>query len=416
MRKETKLWPVKLLRANCSRITFPVYQREPNVWGRDAKQRLIDSIARQFDIASLYFYVNDDGSWDCVDGRQRIGAIMSFLQQNPGDDHDGFEYRVLNEVFLELSNSRLDGMRWRDIEELSKKEEDENAPEAKHFVESVLDYELTVTMLHDSAAPAEFNLQFARLNLGTIINSGEKLNAMVGDLRDMCFDDLAGHKFLQSAAIPTRRFASEQLAAQIVAQVFAIEEGKTKGTLEFVRTRHNDLQKLFKDHTRLGADRLAQIERARRTMDLLAGQLGSFPQLRSRAIVLSAVSAGVRVGHRNGGTSACTRDVRRRVRGVSGMANTEGFRHRLGVPLSGGVSAAPDAGVGGEARCAATGGTAEGGLRLLGENQQAPWRRGIRGGASRFGPGGAEAQLTPGRLVVRPCWRCTEGPRRTLTR
>ena len=36
-------------------INFPEYQREPNVWSRKAKQMLIDSIARKFDISSLYF-------------------------------------------------------------------------------------------------------------------------------------------------------------------------------------------------------------------------------------------------------------------------------------------------------------------------------------------------------------------------
>ena len=149
-------------------------------------------------------------------------------------------------------------------------------------------YQLTVILLRDSAAPEEFNLQFTRLNLGTIINSGEKLNAMVGDLRDLCFEDLANHEFLRSVAIPTRRFATEQLAAQIVAQVFAIEASREEVTEKYARTRHNDLQRLFKENTRLDDDRTATIERARRTMDLLARQLDVLPEMRSRAMVLSA--------------------------------------------------------------------------------------------------------------------------------
>jgi len=36
-------------------IEFPEYQREPNIWSREQKQRLMDSIIRQFDIASIYF-------------------------------------------------------------------------------------------------------------------------------------------------------------------------------------------------------------------------------------------------------------------------------------------------------------------------------------------------------------------------
>ena len=118
MRKVAEPWKVSMLRQKIHQINFPEYQREPNVWGRDAKQRLVDSIGRQFDIASLYFYVNDESSWDCVDGRQRIGAIMSFLKENPKGDHNGFEFRVLNEIFSEHDNpySRLDGMNWSEIE------------------------------------------------------------------------------------------------------------------------------------------------------------------------------------------------------------------------------------------------------------------------------------------------------------
>ena len=290
MRKETEPWTIRDLRDKYKQINFPEYQREPNVWGRDAKQRLVDSIVRRFDIASFYFYVDEDGSLDCVDGRQRIGAIMSFLDENPGDEHNSFDFRVLNEIYSEESNPNevLNRKNWREIEKLAGDDDSEIKGKAEEFVGGVLGYTLTVVKLHESAAPQEFNLQFARLNLGTIINSGEKLNAMMGRLRNICFDELGDHEFLRSAAIPTRRFAREQLAAQILAQVFAIEEGRRTGVRGFARTRHNDLQRLFKDNTRLTEDQNIIVERVRRTMDLLAQQIRAFPALRSRAIVLSA--------------------------------------------------------------------------------------------------------------------------------
>ena len=294
MRKSTESWNIASLRKKINLINFPDYQREPNVWGRDAKQRLVDSITRQFDIASFYFYENNDGSWDCVDGRQRIGAIMSFLGRNPEDEHNEFEYRVLNEIFPEPDNPNrnFDGKAWSEIEGLAR----EGDLQAGQFVDHILDYELTVVMLRESKTPDEFNLQFTRLNLGTIINSGEKLNAMVGELRDLCFEDLARHKFLQSAPIPTRRFATEQLAAQVVAQVFAKEVGNVSGTDKYARTRHNDLQRLFKENTRLDDERRAIVEQARRTMDLLATQLDVFPEMRSRAMVLSAFLLAYELG------------------------------------------------------------------------------------------------------------------------
>ena len=77
MNKDTTSWTIEsLCRQQFARIDFPEYQREPNVWGRDAKQKLVDSILRRFDVGSLYFYVGDDGVHSCIDGRQRINAIV----------------------------------------------------------------------------------------------------------------------------------------------------------------------------------------------------------------------------------------------------------------------------------------------------------------------------------------------------
>ena len=59
----------------------------------------IDSMVRQFDISALYFYRNDDDALDCVDGRQRIGAIMSFVGENEDDSHNEYPFRILNEVY-----------------------------------------------------------------------------------------------------------------------------------------------------------------------------------------------------------------------------------------------------------------------------------------------------------------------------
>jgi len=78
-------------------IKFPEYQREPTIWHLNAKQRLIDSIVRKFDIASIYLYKYDDQTFDCIDGRQRILAINSFFGKE-GED-SGFPYKPMNEIY-----------------------------------------------------------------------------------------------------------------------------------------------------------------------------------------------------------------------------------------------------------------------------------------------------------------------------
>jgi len=289
MRKNTSLWTISELMGRVNQIDFPEYQREPTIWTRAAKQRLVDSIVRQFDISALYLYQHHDELWDCVDGRQRISAIRSFLGGNPHDVEDnGFVYKVMNEIFDEDEHPfrNLEDQSYVNISQLAK----EGNEVASLFVESIAEYPVTVVILSDSAVPEEFNLQFTRLNLGQLIISGEKLNAMVGELRNLCFDDLGQHDFLSSIDIPTRRYAREQLAAQIVAQVIANEESRRDDTdVTFARVRHLDLQRLFKVHSALGPEEREWVARLRHVMDLLATQVEVLPSLRSRSIVLSLV-------------------------------------------------------------------------------------------------------------------------------
>ena len=290
MQKQTSFWQISDLRQRIHQINFPEYQREPSIWHRSAKQRLIDSIVREFDIASVYFYANGDDTWDCVDGRQRIAAIMSFLNENDSDTEDaGFPYKVMNEIYDDEEIhpfAPLSGRSYSDIRSASLGGD----ATAVEFVRVLMNYRMTVVELADSARAEEFNLQFTRLNLGAIINSGEKLHAMVGKLRDICFDEMANNPFLASIDIPTRRFARGQLAAQIVAQVIAIERARAVDSVpEFTRVRHMDLQKLFKDNTQVSPETRAWVAEAEQVLNLLAEQAESLPALRSRAIVLSLV-------------------------------------------------------------------------------------------------------------------------------
>ena len=282
MDKKVESWSVQDLRENFPQIDFPEYQREPNLWSLVEKQRLIDSMTRRFDIASLYLYRHEDGAIDCVDGRQRIGAVMSFVGDNEADADTNFRYRHLNEVYEdEPVYGPLEGLTFGEIEKFS---QDSQNLLAKQFMTMFLDYPLTVVMLSESQQSEEFNLQFTRLNLGTIINSGEKLHAMVGDLRNECFDGMGKHSFLKGTNIPTKRFAREQVAAQILAQIFSLHASGG-----FVRTRHFDLQGLFKRNSRLTSEQRELVERVTQLLDLLAEPFGEINILRNRAITVSTV-------------------------------------------------------------------------------------------------------------------------------
>lgn len=284
MKKSNENWKISELLKKRHQIKFPEYQREPTIWNRSAKQRLIDSIVRKFDIASLYLYKNeDDNTYDCIDGRQRISAIRSFCVDNEGED-DGFRYKAMNEIYDDNDDNEYKALKNKSFADIKDLTDDTLA---KKFVKDFNDYELTVVVLSDSSRGEEFNLQFTRLNLGVVLNSGEKLNAMIGGMRDVCFNQLANNSFLKSIKIPTRRYAQAQLAAQIVAQIFSLEKAQDGKSEEFTRVRYVDLQRFFKDYMDLDQDQKEWIEKLERIMSLL--EENKMPTLRSRSMVLSLV-------------------------------------------------------------------------------------------------------------------------------
>jgi hypothetical protein len=207
---------------------------------------------------------------------------MAFLGDNPDDEDEGFDYQVMNEIYEDedMPFDELDGKNYEEIEELA----EGGDTLAREFKDKLRNYEFSVVKLSGSRRPQEFNLQFTRLNLGMIINSGEKLHAMVGDLRDICFGRLGQHPFLEEVGIPTRRYAKEQLSAQILAQVFSIEESQ-----EYTRTRHVDLQRLFKKHWSLSEEHLQHVARVEDILDLLDDALVDQSILGNRALTVSAV-------------------------------------------------------------------------------------------------------------------------------
>ena len=110
MKKKNYSWSIDKLIHKIKLIEFPEYQREPSVWNLLKKQRLIDSILRGFDIASIYLFKKNDDTYDCIDGRQRINTILSYLGENSETDPDDNEFhlKITNEIFED--NSRFNNV------------------------------------------------------------------------------------------------------------------------------------------------------------------------------------------------------------------------------------------------------------------------------------------------------------------
>jgi hypothetical protein len=244
------------------------------VWSREQKQRLLDSILRDFDIAAIYIYEREDGGWECIDGRQRLNAMMSFLGSNQEDSDNEFPLRMQNEVTEDEDNE------WSEVEGRTF---DQLPPEYKEKIEN---YNVTTIVLSGSREPWEFNLQFLRLNLGALINAGEKLHAMVGVMRDRLFDspELGKHPFLERVGVPNRRFARELIAAQVMLEVSTKADSN-----EFARARHFDLQRYVKQYADEADPHVEEVVATLNALEESAPNLGE--RLGNRAICVSAIVA-----------------------------------------------------------------------------------------------------------------------------
>ncbi|NPD90170.1 MAG: DUF262 domain-containing protein, partial [Asgard group archaeon] len=82
-RTKQQTWPITLFQTLKSVIdTSPKYQRT-EVWGKEKKQMLIDSILRGFDISQIYLAETREDSkyeYEVVDGQQRLSAIWGFFE------------------------------------------------------------------------------------------------------------------------------------------------------------------------------------------------------------------------------------------------------------------------------------------------------------------------------------------------
>jgi len=207
MKFTVKEWSLLELYLKRNRINFPVYQRG-EVWSEEQRRLLVDSVFRGIDIPKLYLQYFKDGDnevWDCIDGHQRILAIVGFFDGEVEYEGDTFEKLI----------------------ESQKK--------------TFEDYKLTITEVTE-ITEEEVRLLFQRLQLGVPLNAGEKLNSIMSNMGEFV-KQMTTHPFIRNVNIPTRRFAKEQVCAQICNNSAFINK-----TATFRNSKYEDLENLYRAH------------------------------------------------------------------------------------------------------------------------------------------------------------------------
>jgi hypothetical protein len=177
MRMERRKRSIDKVYKRRDRIDMPDFQRE-EVWPDNKKRTFIDTILKGWHIPKFYFRKLDDGSFECVDGQQRLSSIFEFFDDNLSLDHDTAR-RVGATRYSELPDDVSDNFD---------------------------DYEIDIEEIEDAS---DFDMEelFQRLQLGTPLNTAEKLNAISGDLRDFCHEASVKPFYTDKIVLRNTRYA-----------------------------------------------------------------------------------------------------------------------------------------------------------------------------------------------------------------
>ncbi len=166
------------------RIEMPDFQRE-EVWTDAKKRLLIDSILKGWHLPKFYFRKIDDSTFDCVDGQQRLTAIWEFF-----DDALALDDEVAQ---------RVGGAKYSDLPD--------------DISDSFDDFEIDIEEIED-ATDEELEELFKRLQLGTPLNTAEKINAIQGDLRDFCHEMASKSFFKDKIGLKNTRYTHFETVAK----------------------------------------------------------------------------------------------------------------------------------------------------------------------------------------------------------
>jgi hypothetical protein len=199
----------------------PVYQRS-EVWKPDQKQMLIDSILREIDIPKIYLrrLVNARYKFEIIDGQQRMRAIWDFLNNRFPLGEDTDQLLVDGELYI-----------------LAEKLYDELDTTVK--IERMHRYNLDVVIVQQ-ATDDEIADLFQRLNNGTPLSTAEVRNAMPGAMKETV-KELARHAFFSKVSFSNRRFAHDQVCAQMMS--LELSDG-------LADTRDRMLSKMYADYSK----------------------------------------------------------------------------------------------------------------------------------------------------------------------
>ena len=214
----------------------PEYQRQGDIWNREKKQLLIDTMLNGFDMPKLYVHKfripeNEGESsfeYAMIDGKQRVQAVFDFIENRLPLDNE-FTY-------LSDPSTELNGLTYREL--------GTKFPEIKADFDS---YSLNIVTIEADDIEVIEDL-FSRLNEAMPLNAAEKRNAKPGPLPRLV-RELASHVFfLEKLPFSNSRYRHLDIAAKMLLMA-------SRDTV--VDTKKAYLDKFFESHAQ---SRLRDVE------------------------------------------------------------------------------------------------------------------------------------------------------------
>lgn len=260
MKRRIEEWTIEEVYKNRDNFLQADYQRNPRLWKKADKQRLIDSILTDIDIPKIYLNEFSKGQYEIVDGQQRLYAIWEFIAND-------YEFASASEELKKLNGIFFDKL-------------------SQEYRDAILNYRLQFAVIKN-ASDEYLRTLFLRLQLGLLLVAGEKLKAETGAMRDFIFGKMVKHPFIDKISIQNRRYAKQALCAQICINSFSKAKLKT-----FSRTRYEDLYYFFREYRNItGAERKFFEERCKHILNILTILdkyfKGEANQLKNRSFILS---------------------------------------------------------------------------------------------------------------------------------
>lgn len=200
------------------KLTFNTEYQRSEVWNLEKRQRLIDSIIKEYNIGMVFLRGVDSGVYEVLDGQQRLKTIFRFMED------DNF-----------LTSAEL-------TPEVGEKNYNELKKDSGGYARFIA-FKIDIAFVENADDETTADI-FLRLQEGMPLNTAEKLNAMRGKMRNTILE-LSRYPFIKNTKIKDHRFAHRLLAAQI----FELEMNSDFDIMNFPDIKFENLREMYEKYS-----------------------------------------------------------------------------------------------------------------------------------------------------------------------